>query len=88
MVDVGLRSGRDYGVVLRKTDGSQPILVAGEEAGATLPFGCRMGICRTCRCRKLTGVVENVLTGAVSSEPDEDVQPCISVARSDVELGL
>jgi Tol biopolymer transport system component len=25
MVDVGLRSGRDYGVVLRKTDGSQPI---------------------------------------------------------------
>jgi eukaryotic-like serine/threonine-protein kinase len=25
MVDIGLRSGRDYGVVLRKTDGSQPI---------------------------------------------------------------
>jgi hypothetical protein len=25
MVDIGLRSGRDYGVLLRKTDGSQPI---------------------------------------------------------------
>jgi serine/threonine protein kinase/Tol biopolymer transport system component len=25
MVDIGLRSGRDYGVVLRRTDGSQPI---------------------------------------------------------------
>ena len=25
-----------------------PILVAGEEAGATLPYGCRMGICHTC----------------------------------------
>ena len=29
-------------------DGEQPILVGGEEAGATLPFGCRMGICHTC----------------------------------------
>ena len=29
-------------------DGGTPILVAGEEAGATLPFGCRMGICHTC----------------------------------------
>ena len=25
MVDIGLRSGRDYGVLLRRTDGSQPI---------------------------------------------------------------
>ena len=31
----------------------QPILVAGEEAGATLPFGCRMGICHTCVGRLL-----------------------------------
>ena len=30
------------------SDGTQPILVAGEEAGATLPYGCRMGICHTC----------------------------------------
>ena len=30
------------------SDGATPILVAGEEAGATLPYGCRMGICHTC----------------------------------------
>ncbi|HET9599345.1 MAG TPA: ferredoxin reductase [Anaeromyxobacteraceae bacterium] len=59
-----------------------------EREGERPSFGCRMGICRTCRCRKLAGTVENVVTGAVSSEPDEDIQPCISVARSDVELGL
>ena len=59
-----------------------------ERAGERPQFGCRMGICQTCRCRKLSGCVENLLTGAVSSEPDEDIQPCISLARSDVELCL
>ena len=29
------------------SDGTTPILVAGEQAGATLPYGCRMGICHT-----------------------------------------
>jgi ferredoxin-NADP reductase len=59
-----------------------------ERAGERPRSGCRMGICHTCRCRKLRGSVENLVTGAVSSAPDEDIQPCISVARSDVELGL
>jgi len=76
------RSGRSFAA------SSGTLLEQLERAGERPSFGCRMGLCRTCRCRKLTGSVENVLTGAVSSEPDEDIQPCISVARSDVELGL
>ena len=31
-----------------ESDGSKPILVAGEDAGLELPFGCREGICHTC----------------------------------------
>ena len=31
-----------------ESDGSQPILVAGEEAGLELAYGCREGICHTC----------------------------------------
>jgi ferredoxin-NADP reductase len=68
--------------------GSGTLLEQLERAGERPPFGCRMGICKTCRCRKATGAVENVLTGAVSSAADEDIQPCISIARSDLELCL
>jgi ferredoxin len=59
-----------------------------EQAGERPPHGCRMGICHTCRCRKRTGTVRNLLTGAVSSEQDEEIQICISVPRSNVELQL
>ena len=76
------RSGRSFAA------SSGTLLEQLERAGERPSFGCRMGICWTCRCRKLAGSVENLLTGAVSSDPEEDIQPCISVARSDVNLGL
>ncbi|HKE20674.1 MAG TPA: ferredoxin reductase [Kofleriaceae bacterium] len=59
-----------------------------ERAGQRPPHGCRMGICHTCRARKRSGVVRNLLTGAVSSEADEDIQICISAPCSDLELSL
>jgi ferredoxin-NADP reductase len=68
--------------------GEQSLLVEAEAAGLSPPHGCRAGICRTCMCRKKSGVVENLLTGRVSAEPDEWIQLCVSAARSDVELDL
>ncbi len=76
------RSGRSF------TAASGTLLEQLEYAGEHPRFGCRMGICQTCKCRKRTGSVENLLTGAVSHEPDEDIQLCISAARSDLELCL
>jgi ferredoxin-NADP reductase len=76
------RSGRSF----QATSGT--LLEQLERAGERPVFGCRMGICQTCRCRKRAGRVENLVTGAVSSEADEDIQPCISIARSDLELCL
>lgn len=70
------------------SDGERSLLEQAERAGGRPAYGCRMGICRTCRCRKTRGTVENLLTGELSSEPDEEVQLCISVPRSDVELAL
>lgn len=65
-----------------------PLLVAAEQAGLQPRYGCRMGICHTCSCVKRTGTVENLLTGAVSSEPGERIQLCISRARTDLTLEL
>lgn len=70
------------------TAGSGTLLERLERAGEHPPYGCRIGICHTCKCRKHSGTVKNLVTGAVSSQPDEEIQLCISEARSDVELGL
>jgi stearoyl-CoA 9-desaturase NADPH oxidoreductase len=64
------------------------LLEQAEGAGLTPEFGCRMGICHTCTCRKASGAVRNVLTGTVSDEEDEDIQLCISVPTGDVALEL
>ncbi len=71
-----------------ETAGAQPLLVEAETAGLTPAFGCRIGICKTCQCRKRSGTVANLLTGEVSSEPNQVIQLCISAARSNLELDL
>jgi ferredoxin-NADP reductase len=68
--------------------GPGPLLAQLERAGQHPPYGCRMGICHTCRCRKRRGTVEDSSTGAVSSEPDQEIRLCVSIARSDLELEL
>lgn len=68
--------------------GGASLLEQAERAGLRPNHGCRMGICHTCKCRKVSGVVRNELTGALSSEPDEEIQLCVSTPRSDVTLDL
>jgi ferredoxin-NADP reductase len=81
-------------IVLRRSGttiiaaGSGPLLAQLERAGERPAFGCRMGICQTCRCRKLRGTVEDARTGAISSEPDQEIRLCVSIAHSDLELEL
>ena len=69
-------------------DTSRTLLEQLEAAGVRPPYGCRVGICHTCQCRKRAGTVENLVTGVVSGEADEEIQLCVSVPRSDVELSL
>lgn len=77
------RSDRD---VVAKGKGT--LLEQLERAGERPANACRIGICHTCKCRKQSGTVQNLVTGEVSSEPDQEIQLCISVPRSDLELDL
>jgi stearoyl-CoA 9-desaturase NADPH oxidoreductase len=70
------------------SDGEQPILAAGEDAGVTLPFGCRMGICHTCVGRLRAGQVRDLRTGRVHGQPGETVQTCINAPEGAVEIDL
>jgi ferredoxin-NADP reductase len=70
------------------TDDGRPLLEQAEAAGLNPESGCRMGICHSCTRRKTSGVVRNLVTGAVSSADEEDVQICVSVPVGDVDLAL
>ncbi|WP_243716887.1 ferredoxin reductase [Actinomadura darangshiensis] len=69
-------------------DGGTPLLVAGEEAGALLPSGCRMGICHSCVGRLTSGRVRDLRTGDVHGGEGEIVQTCVSAAAGPVEIEL
>jgi ferredoxin-NADP reductase len=70
------------------SDGEQPILVAGESAGATLPYGCRMGICHTCVGRLRAGQVRDLRTGRVHGQPGEMLRTCINAPEGAIEIDL
>ncbi len=66
------RSGR----AAENTGGT--LLEQAEALGLRPEYGCRMGICFSCTSRKTEGTVRNVITGAVSRLPEEDIQICVS----------
>jgi ferredoxin-NADP reductase len=69
-------------------DDGRSLLEQAEAAGLSPQSGCRMGICHTCTRRKTSGAVKNLITGAVSTVDEEDVQICVSVPVGDVALSL
>jgi stearoyl-CoA 9-desaturase NADPH oxidoreductase len=66
----------------------QTLLEQAEAAGLTPAYGCRMGICKSCTTRKSEGTVRNVVNGAESSLPDEDIQICVSAPVGGCALNL
>lgn len=69
-------------------DDGQPLLVQAEAAGLTPESGCRMGICHSCTRFKASGVVRNLITGAVSTADCEDIQICVTAPVGDVAIDL
>ncbi len=68
--------------------GEVPILRAGEEAGLSLPNGCRMGICHTCVGRLRSGQVRDLRTGEVHGAAGETVRTCVNAPEGEIEIEL
>jgi ferredoxin-NADP reductase len=64
------------------------ILVSGESAGALLPSGCRMGVCRSCVGRLASGTVRDLRNGAITDTEGVMVQTCISTPVGDCSIDL
>jgi len=64
------------------------ILVGGEQAGAVLPFGCRLGICHTCVARLHAGQVRDLRTGELHGEPGQTVRTCVNAPEGHIEIEL
>ncbi|MBP2452161.1 flavin reductase family protein [Mycolicibacterium lutetiense] len=73
--------------VTAECDGRTPILVAGEAAGAVLPYGCRMGICHTCIGKLSSGSVRDLRTGDVTGAGTE-IRTCLNCPDGPVTIEL
>jgi stearoyl-CoA 9-desaturase NADPH oxidoreductase len=71
-----------------ESDGKIPILVAGEEAGLDLPYGCREGICHTCVGELRSGRVRDLRNGEVYGQEGEVIRTCISAPEGPIEIEL
>lgn len=66
----------------------QSLLAALEAQGVKPASGCRMGICNTCACEKISGTTRQLHTGALASEPVSALRLCVNSATSDLVLDL
>ena len=85
------RAGRSASSSARasvENDGTKPILVAGEDAGLDLAFGCREGICHTCVGKLCKGKVRDLRTGEVVDQEGQLVRTCINAPEGPIEISL
>lgn len=66
----------------------KPLLEQLENAGISVPYGCRQGICNTCTCVRNSGTTADTFSGAVDSEPSQIIKLCVSRAATNIELDL
>jgi ferredoxin-NADP reductase len=78
-----LKQGRTLTV-----DRGTPLLQALEAQGLNPPSGCRMGICNTCVCGKVSGMTRQTLTGDYAAEPSTPLKLCVNSASTDLILEL
>jgi ferredoxin-NADP reductase len=84
--DVQLRFARSG----QQVQGSSQLslLEQAEASGLRPAHGCRQGICASCTCTLLGGVVRDLRSGALFAEPNQPIRLCVSAPHGDVEIDL
>lgn len=77
------RSGRQLTVPR-----GRPLLESLEAQGLKPKHGCRMGICNSCTCNRVSGTTRHLRTGEPQSEPAQPVRICINAPTTDLVLDL
>lgn len=78
---VFLRSQQEF-------EAKSSLLESAEQAGLKPTHGCRMGMCNTCTCTKVSGSTKNMLTGEIDHDSNTQIKLCISQAVSPVTINL
>ena len=71
-----------------EADNQRSLLEQAEAQGLKPAHGCRQGICASCTCTLLSGVVRDLRSGALFSEPGQQIRLCVSAPHSDMEIDL
>ena len=66
----------------------QSILAALEAEGINHPSGCRMGLCNTCACHKVSGSTQHLISGESQHDEHPALRVCVSRASSDLVLDI
>tara|TARA_R100001244_G_scaffold99282_1_gene74113 strand:+ start:25985 stop:27187 length:1203 start_codon:yes stop_codon:yes gene_type:complete len=69
-------------------DTRRSLLEQAESQGLRPAHGCRQGICASCTCVLLAGVVRDLRSGALFDEPGQPIRLCISAPHGDVAIDL
>lgn len=67
---------------------SKTLLELAEDEGLSPTYGCRIGVCHQCICKKKQGRVYNLKTQKISDTGEEEIQLCLSTPLEDVTLEL
>lgn len=73
---------------VQATSHGQSLLELAEAKGLNPEFGCRMGICASCTCRKTQGQVRDLRDGSLSASGEEDIRLCVSAPVGEVHINL
>lgn len=66
----------------------QSILTALENEGIEYPSGCRMGLCNTCACGKISGTTQHLISGDQQHDADSALRICVNTAQTDLVLDI